>query len=91
MLPVDLIILGIGAYAFISAPIGWSAGFNIHTGFISAKYMGWLSGWLMVVPNAILAVYYAWTKRPEVVYTSQVGDSHICIPLCIGIFALFNP
>jgi len=63
---------------------------KIHTGFISAKHMGWLSGWLMVLPNAMLAVYYAWTKRPEVVYTSQVGDSHICIPLCIGIFALFK-
>ncbi len=92
MLPVDLIILGIGAYGvYLSTDwlVGWIS--NIHTGFISAKYMGWLSGWLMVVPNAILAVYYAWTKRPEVVYTSQVGDSHICIPLCVGIFALFKP
>ena len=25
------------------------------------------------------------------VYTSQVGDGHICIPLCIGIFALCRP
>jgi len=25
-----------------------------------------------------------------VVYTSQSGDAHICIPLCIGIFAIFS-
>jgi cation:H+ antiporter len=45
----------------------------------------------MVMPNGILAFYYAWKKKPEVVYTSQVGDGHICIPLCIGIAALFRP
>ena len=28
--------------------------------------------------------------NPEIVYTSQVGDGHICIPLCIGVFALFQ-
>lgn len=45
----------------------------------------------MVLPNAILALYYGWRRKPEVVYTSQVGDGHICIPLCIGLFALFHP
>jgi cation:H+ antiporter len=64
---------------------------KIHTGFISAKYLGWLSGWLMVVPNGLLAFYYARRGNPEVVYTSQIGDSHICIPLCIGVFALYQP
>src|SRR5579872_1826268 len=91
MLPVDLALLAVGACAvYVSTDwlVDWIS--KIHTGFISAKHMGWLSGWLMVLPNAMLAVYYAWTKRPEVVYTSQVGDSHICIPLCIGIFALFK-
>jgi cation:H+ antiporter len=52
--------------------------------------VGWLTGWLNVVPNAILAFYYAWKHKPEVVYTSQVGDGHICIPLCVGIFALYH-
>jgi cation:H+ antiporter len=92
MLPIDLLLLGVGAYAiYVSTDwlVNWVS--NIHTGFISAKNMGWLSGWLMVLPNALLAVYYGWTKRPEIVYTSQVGDSHICIPLCVGIFALFKP
>ncbi len=91
MLPFDLVLLAAGGYAiYISTDwlVDWIS--KIHTGFISARYMGWLSGWLTVLPNAMLAVYYAWTKRPEIVYTSQVGDSHICIPLCIGVFALFR-
>jgi cation:H+ antiporter len=92
MLPVDLAILAIGAYVlYISTDwlVDWIG--RIPTGFISATHLGWLSGWLMVLPNALLAFYYAWRGNPEVVYTSQVGDGHICIPLCIGIFALYQP
>ncbi len=92
MLPFDLALLGAGAYAiYVSTDwlVTWISG--IETGFISAKHMGWLSGWLMVLPNALLAFYYAWRGNPEVVYTSQVGDGHICIPLCVGIFALYRP
>jgi cation:H+ antiporter len=91
MLPLDLILLGIGAYGvYVSTDwlVKWVS--QIHTGFISAGNIGWLSGILNVVPNAMLAVYYAVTRRPEIVYTSQVGDGHICIPLCIGVFALFK-
>jgi len=92
MLPIDLLLLGVGAYAiYVSTDwlVDWLSG--IHTGFISAKHLGWLSGWLMVLPNGLLAFYYAWRGNPEVVYTSQVGDGHISIPLCIGIFALYHP
>ncbi|HWX19529.1 MAG TPA: sodium:calcium symporter [Candidatus Binatia bacterium] len=92
MLPLDLALLAFGAYAlYVSTDwlVDWISA--IHTGFISAKYLGWLSGWLMVLPNGLLAFYYAWRGNPEVVYTSQVGDGHICIPLCIGIFALYRP
>jgi cation:H+ antiporter len=92
MLPVDLVLLGVGAYGvYVSTDwlVKWIS--DIHTGFISSKNMGLLGGLLNVLPNAMLAAYYGWTGRPEVVYTSQVGDSHICIPLCIGIFALFKP
>ena len=92
MLPIDLAILGIGAYGiYLSTDwlVDWLS--TIHNGFISAKYLGWLSGWLMVLPNGLLAFYYAWRGNPEVVYTSQVGDGHISIPLCIGIFALYRP
>jgi cation:H+ antiporter len=60
-------------------------------GFINAANLGWLTGWLMVLPNAVLALYWAWKRRPDVVYSSQVGDGHICIPLCLGLCALFKP
>jgi len=92
MLPLDLALLGIGAYGiYVSTDwlVDWLS--NIHTGFISAKHLGWLSGWLMVLPNGLLAFYYARRGNPEVVYTSQVGDGHISIPLCIGVFALYRP
>ncbi len=88
----DLALVGVGAWGvYVSTTwlVDWVS--KIHTGgFINADHLGWLSGWLDVLPNAMLAVYYAWTRRPEIVYTSQVGDGHICIPLCIGIFALFK-
>jgi len=88
---VDLALLGVGTY-FIYVSTEWLVNWlsNIHVGFISDKHMGWLSGWLMVVPNGLLAFYYAWRGNPEVVYTSQVGDGHICIPLCVGISALYR-
>jgi len=44
-----------------------------------------------VLPNGLLAFYYARRGNPEVVYTSQVGDGHISIPLCLGITALYRP
>ena len=91
-LPFDLAILAVGAYGiYVSTDwlVNWISG--IHTGaFISAKYLGWLSGWLMVLPNAVLALYYGWRRQPETVYASQVGDSHVSIPLCIGIYALYQ-
>ena len=91
MLPIDLALLALGAYAlYISTDwlVDWVSG--IHSGFISAKYLGWLSGWLMVLPNGLLAFYYGWRGNPEVVYTSQIGDGHVSIPLSIGIYALYH-
>ncbi len=64
---------------------------TIESGWVSARNLGWLSGWLMVLPNALLAGYYGWRGRSEVVYASQVGDGHICIPLCLGVYALLTP
>jgi len=63
---------------------------NRPTGFVSVKHLGLLSGWLCALPNGLLALYYGWRGNPEIVYTSQVGDGHICIPLCVGIFAIFH-
>jgi cation:H+ antiporter len=90
-LPFDLALLAVGAYG-IYVSTGWLVAWisNIQTGFISVKYLGWLSGWLMVLPNAVLALYYGWRKQPETVYASQVGDAHVSIPLCIGIYALYH-
>jgi cation:H+ antiporter len=92
MLWVDIALLGVGAYAtYVSTDwlVDWVS--NRHIGFVTARHMGWLSGWLMVVPNAVLAFYYGWQGEPEVVYSSQVGDCHVSIPLCIGIYALYHP
>lgn len=91
-LMIDLALLGVGAcllYVSIDWLVAW-LGKN-PTGFLSAKNLGWLSGWLMVIPNALLALYYGWRRRPDIVFSSQVGDGHICIPLCIGLFALVKP
>jgi len=89
---LNLGLLLVGAYAsYVSIDwlVTWLS--KINNGFVSARNLGWLSGWLMVLPNAILALYYGWRRKPEVVYTSQIGDGHICIPLCVGLFALFHP
>jgi len=88
---VDLALLAVGAYGiYLSTDwlVDWLS--KIHAGFVSAKHLGWLSGWLMVLPNGLLALYYGWRGNPEVVYASQVGDGHISIPLCIGVFAMFR-
>lgn len=90
---LNLALLGVGAYAsYVSIDwlVAWLGNLK-GGGFVSPKHLGWLSGWVMVLPNAILALYYGWRRKPEVVYTSQVGDAHICLPLCVGIFALYQP
>jgi cation:H+ antiporter len=90
-LPFDLALLAVGAYGiYISTDwlVHWISG--IHTGFISARHLGWISGWVMVLPNALLAFYYGWRGQAETVYASQVGDAHVSIPLCIGIYALYH-
>ncbi len=88
---MDLIIIAgsaYGIYISIEGLVGWVS--KAGTGFFIFERLGWLSGWLMVLPNSLLAIYYNWKKRPDIVYSSQVGDGHICIPLCIGLFALFS-
>ncbi len=76
-------------YGSIDWLVTWLSG-REH-GFISRDNLGWLTGWLMVLPNAVLALYWGWRRRADVVYSSQVGDGHICIPLCLGLFALMEP
>lgn len=92
MFYVDLLVVLACAYAMYEA-IDWLVTWLSaqKSGFVSASHLGWLTGWLMVLPNAVLALYWGWKRRADVVYTSQVGDGHICIPLCLGLFALVKP
>jgi cation:H+ antiporter len=89
---VDLVVVLAAAWALYES-IDWLVAWITaqKTGFVSAANLGWLSGWLMVLPNALLALYWGWKRRADVVYSSQVGDGHICIPLCLGILALLVP
>ncbi len=89
---VDLALVLLSAWGLFTG-IDWIVTWlgSLEGGFVSADNLGWLTGWLMVVPNALLAFYYAHRRRAEVVYASQVGDGHICIPLMIGLYALWQP
>ena len=90
-LPLELLVVlaaAYGIYVSTGGLVEWVR--QRPPGFLS-HHMGWLSGWLMVLPNAVLALYYGWHRKSEVVYASQVGDAHISIPLCLGVFALFRP
>lgn len=91
-LAVAAVLLLLGAAAMFLAVdrlVDWVC--TEGSGFLGPRYLGWLSGWLMVLPNAVPVLYYGARRRGEVVYASQVGDGHICIPLCIGIFAVVHP
>jgi cation:H+ antiporter len=89
---LDVLILLAGAYVvYVSLDwlVAWlSAQKNLPFG---AQSLGWLSGCLMVLPNAVLAFYYAARRRADIVYASQIGDGHICIPLCLGLGAVLQP
>ncbi|MBU1344999.1 MAG: sodium:calcium symporter [Proteobacteria bacterium] len=89
---IDFIIIGIcawGIFSSIENLIQWVSSHGI--GFYSKTNLGLLSGILMVLPNTFLAVYYSAVLRSDIAYSSQIGDCHICIPLCIGVFAIFSP
>lgn len=88
----DLLLVGACAWAVYSSVdhlVQWVE--TAQNRVFSMERLGWLSGLLTVLPNALLAVYYARAGRPDIVVTSQVGDAHICIPMCVGLFALFSP
>ena len=89
---IDFAIIALcawGVFASVDHLITW---IQTHgKGFFSSANLGFLSGILMVIPNALLAIYYAAANRSEIAYSSQIGDCHICIPLCLGLFAIFSP
>ena len=78
-----------GLYVSIDWLVTWLSTQNGD--FVNAAHLGWLSGWLMVLPNALLAFYYTAKRRADIAYASQVGDGHICIPLGIGLAAMIAP
>lgn len=89
---LDFFLVMVGAvavYGAIENLVAWVP--KSGSGWLVFDNLGWLSGILMVLPNGLLAVYYARAKRADIVYSSQIGDGHICIPMCIGLFALFSP
>jgi cation:H+ antiporter len=90
---LDFILVGLCAWATfytIDGLVEWVSA-REGSGFISRQNLGFLSGLLMVVPNALLAVYYSAKGCSDIAYASQIGDCHICIPLCIGLYAMFSP
>ncbi|MDJ0780560.1 MAG: hypothetical protein QNJ22_01250 [Desulfosarcinaceae bacterium] len=84
-----ILLAGYGIYISIDTLVAWVL-VQESQAWLNMTTLGWVSGFLMVLPNALLAFYYAHTRRADVVYSSQIGDGHICIPMCLGIFALFN-
>jgi cation:H+ antiporter len=89
---IDVAIVLVGAFGLYTS-IDWLVTWLTEQkgGFVNASNLGWLSGWLMVLPNALLAFYYAARRRADIAYASQVGDGHICIPLCVGLAAIVSP
>ena len=85
----DLLLIGACAYVIylsVDYLVNWVT--TAESPWFSVANLGWLSGLIMVVPNAFLALYYAHAGRHDIVVSSQVGDGHICIPMCIGLIAL---
>jgi cation:H+ antiporter len=92
MVLVDVVLVLVAAwlmYESLEWLVNWLTASS--AGFFRAAHLGWITGWLLVLPNALIAVFYAARRRADIVYSSQVGDGHICIPLCLGIAAVVRP
>ncbi len=87
----DLALIAVSAYGVyfsVNHMVDWVS--TTNNPIFSFAKIGWFSGILMVLPNAFLALYYAWIGRQDIVLTSQIGDGHICIPMCIGLFSVVS-
>ncbi|MEI7456892.1 MAG: sodium:calcium symporter [Nitrosomonadales bacterium] len=88
---IDVLLLAASAYCIYFAVdhlVAWVS--HTESPLFSFARLGWFSGLLMVVPNAFIALYYTQINRQDIVLSSQIGDGHICIPMCIGLFSVFN-
>ena len=86
---IDFVLIGVCAwciYQSVDHLVQWVE--SSPSRYIGTAQLGWLSGMLMVLPNALLALYFARVGRQDIVVSSQVGDGHMCIPMCLGLFAL---
>jgi cation:H+ antiporter len=89
---LDVVVVVAGAwllYESLEWIVNWLS--SARHGFFRADHLGWITGWLLVLPNALVALFYAARGRADIVYSSQIGDGHICIPLCVGLCAVFRP
>jgi len=88
---IDLGLIAVcawGIYFSVEHLVEWFS--KTNNPYLSFAKIGWFSGILMVLPNASLALYYAYLGRHDIVISSQIGDGHICIPMCIGLFSVYN-
>ena len=88
---IDLLLIAASAYCIyfsVDHLVEWVA--HTKNPVFSFAKIGWFSGLLMVLPNAFLALYYAYIGRQDIVLSSQIGDGHICIPMCIGLFSVVH-
>lgn len=85
---IILAVLAYVSYLSLEHLTTWFSTFS--QAHFNKNYLGWVSGVLMVIPNALLAVYYARNNKGEIAYSSQIGDCHICIPLCIALFSFYR-
>lgn len=89
---IDLLLIGVCAYGIyysVDHLVEWVS--TTNNPIFSVAKIGWFSGLLMVLPNAFIALYYAYIGRQDIVISSQIGDGHISIPMSIGLFAVINP
>jgi len=52
--------------------------------------LGIVVGLITAIPNAMVAFYYGWKKKPEIVYGVQATDANVCIPFCLVVFLLMG-
>ncbi|WP_269541820.1 sodium:calcium symporter [Cerasicoccus fimbriatus] len=89
---VEFTLLALGGYGLLFSITGLVDYISdIDSGFISRENLGLLTGLLMALPNAMLALFYGARREADVVYSAQAGDAHVCIPLCVGLYAIVKP
>lgn len=87
----NLLLVGVGLVFAIESmhwllAWAWKGGL----GLVGSGRLGWVSGLAMALPNAVVALYYGWRNKPEIVYGVQAADANICIPFCLALYVLYK-